>query len=142
MSCRVLPSAFEWVYVYINKDTKEVGYVGRAKNAKRCARRIIEHRSDTWYSCGEWEIAFCPCLNRYESETMETVFINMYNPKWNKDKKGWGLPITTNIELSDAYGRTLEKQITIDATAEGLREIERQLRATMIKSGDWIKQEV
>ena len=132
----VLPKHFEWLYAYIGKDSGKVGYVGRSKNIKRCAIRLCEHKRDPWYSSEEWEWAFWPCLNRYESETLETIFINRYDPKWNKDKKGWGLPYDgPTIEMmSKADEKLLD---TIDMVSYMLDIYEQQLRDAMLDSGDW-----
>ena len=88
----LLPLSMEWVYAYIDKKTGEAGYIGRAKNAKRLVRRMKEHQSDEWFGKGKWNIYFYPCINRWESEDMETILINKHNPRYNKDKKGWGRP--------------------------------------------------
>ena len=82
-----LPKHLEWVYIYIGKNSKEVGYVGRAKNSSRVEKRVVEHRKEAWYWSEEWELKFCPCLNRCESEYLETIYINKLHAKYNKDKK-------------------------------------------------------
>ena len=81
----------EWVYVYKNVNSEEIGYVGRSKNELRCSKRITEHRCEPWHKAGPWKLYFIPCLNRAESEAIETELINRYNPCGNRDKKGWGL---------------------------------------------------
>ena len=91
------PKYLEWVYMYFNKNTHNFGYIGRAKNSNRCAIRIMEHRSEEWCKDKDWTIAFCPCLNRTESEMMETLCINTYHPNVNKDKVGWGLLLGCHI---------------------------------------------
>lgn len=134
-----LPSSFEWVYVYVGKKSKEIGYIGRAKSAARLARRIIEHRSDEWYKSESWDARFYPCLNRYESETLETILINRYEPKWNKDKKGWGAPVFPSIDEPSIrdFAHVDEKTITIINLKAWLKDQEQKIKEEMKASGDW-----
>lgn len=134
----VIPKKLEWVYVYIEKDTDEIGYIGRAKNSKRVARRILEHRREEWHDSGSWVLALWPCINRCESEYLETVLINTLFPKYNKDKVGWGTMIDSNPPQ-------LEEMIQIDEAniyyhellTNCLDEYESKLKAEMLKSGEW-----
>lgn len=141
MNRYILPKHFEWVYVYIGKKSNEIGYIGRAKNAERCARRIIEHRNDHWYPSQEWKVAWYPCLNRFESETLEAILINRYNPKWNKDKVGWGLPaydpdpgscLSANIENMRTNP---EKLITCSNATLAMTRFEERLMEILANDG-------
>ena len=141
-----LPDSFEWVYIYTESDTGELGYVGRAKNAQRCARRIFDHRRDEWYDTAEWDVAFAPVINRFESEIAETILINKYHPKWNRDKTDWGMPVWggfwSDLTPNDFSQRIPEKLCgSAELLLTGLLKIEELTREELLK-GDWKEKEV
>lgn len=101
----------EWVYLYKGKNSGQIKYVGRAKSAHNCALRIRDHRTrDAWHRTEPFTIFFEPCVNRADSEATEAQYINIYDPEFNLDKKGWGLnhylevPTLENIlEVDEAH---------------------------------------
>ncbi len=134
----VVPERFEWVYVYLGKQTDAVGYVGRAKNSSRCARRLFEHRSDSWYTSEKWKLFVCPCANRCESEYIETTYINRYKPKYNKGKVGWGTMLDDNIIELERLPSFDEDMVTCKEQAEwALNDYETQIKTAMVNSGEW-----
>ena len=94
------PDHLEWVYIYIDAYGN-AGYVGRAKSTKNCYSRLRSHRKEHWYSTKDWWVIFWPCVNRCESEYIETILINLLHPLWNVDKVDWGLLTTTFPNLDD-----------------------------------------
>lgn len=81
----------EIVYVYIEPETGEVVYVGRAKSLRRFVARVDDHTRDRWGRGKRFEIRYIGVETRALSEALETDLINIYNPKYNVAKKGWGL---------------------------------------------------
>lgn len=145
MPSNILPKDFNFVYVYVDMSTEEVAYVGRVDSPCRGGRRLHEHRCEKWYHRGEYAIAFIPCLNRFESETIETQLINRYSPKYNKDKKGWGLPIDDNPEgwgNINNLGYVSEKAMDEVGITLALEAMQNNLKEAMVKSGDWREVEV
>lgn len=151
----ILPKHFEWVYVYIGAQTHRVGYVGRAQSASNCVNRLRDHFRDEWINVEPWEVVLYPCLNRFESEHIETVLINKYSARYNKDKCGWGLPLDEFFpDLEGANGFPIDldnppfyadlyyvKSATIERMLIEMEEREQELRKAMIESGDWIEEE-
>ena len=139
---RVLPDAFEWVYVYIGARSGHVGYIGRAKNAERCMKRIFEHRRDNWYLTEKWDVAFIPCINRFESETLETIYINKYHPLWNIAKTGWGLPEHDDSVDIRFLQHIKENSLNNDALLlDYLYTKEWGIKELMIQDGKWERRE-
>lgn len=121
------PKHLEWVYIYVGEDSGSVGYVGRSKNAKRCAERLASHRREEWYSSERWIVYFCPCLNRNESESIETELINRHNAKWNKDKRNWGTFLEDEIDINK-MPRVSERQFSeASMIATGLSALEKRI---------------
>lgn len=137
----ILPNDFEFVYVYVDMNTEEVAYIGRVKSPKRAGARIHDHRCEKWYHKGEYAIAFIPCVGRWESEWLETLLINRYEPKYNKDKKGWGRPIDDNPVGSCDDINTMrfmpEKSCDQEGVKETLTIYQEELKKLMLESGDW-----
>ena len=141
-----LPKHLEWVYIYIGKNSKEVGYVGRAKNSSRVEKRVVEHRKEAWYWSEEWELKFCPCLNRCESEYLETIYINKLHAKYNKDKVGWGVMLDNLVaDLDDLPGINCESNIYFTTYGGQLKNLlekwEKEIKGNMLASGDFYQKD-
>lgn len=88
----------EWVYIYRDIESKRIDYIGRSSNTHTFVNRIRAHKKDKWFVDNKYELLVCPARCRAESEAFETELINVYNPKYNIDKKGWG---SIGIEMID-----------------------------------------
>ena len=129
-------SAKEYVYAYINKETKEPDYIGRAKNADRLAQRLREHASDKWYHPGDYEIRFTIAKNRACSEALETEAIVLTQPKYNKDKKDWGTTGGFDDEIVDPTTWLIIPEVALcsyQGIAHGLKEIEKEFEQYLKK---------
>lgn len=138
----VLPTDFNFVYVYVNLDTDEIAYIGRVDSPHRGGMRLHDHRCESWYKHNKYAIGYIACLNRLESETVETELINRYDPKYNKDKKGWGLWIDAEDEptgIMDINNMRFLREDMLDKVGVEmlLTEMQDQLKKAMIKIDGW-----
>lgn len=139
--CDILPKDFNFVYIYVEVDTEEVAYIGRVDSPRRAGARIHDHRCEKWYHGVDYAVAFIPCLNRFESEMLETVLINRYDPKYNIDKKGWGRSVDDNphggYDDINSLKFIYEKGLSLRGVEESLEELQRHIKKLMVDSGEW-----
>ena len=90
------------VYRYINKETKQIEYIGIVYSDKKILLdRMVEHSKEEKFQDKEWKIQYFECENRSVAEAWESHLIEKYETyKYlNVCKKGWGLnPYIPNDE--------------------------------------------
>ena len=104
------------VYRYINKETKQIEYIGIVYSDKKTLlNRVIEHSKEEKFQDKEWKIQYFECENRSVAEAWESHLIEKYETyKYlNVCKKGWGLnPYIPNDEdLWQDFTEEAEKHI-------------------------------
>lgn len=75
------------IYKYVDKETNEVVYVGKAINIRK---RLYEHvylgDASEWFGETGYEVYTIETKNRTDADILETAMISYYKPKYNKFK--------------------------------------------------------
>ena len=76
------------IYRYVDKLSNKTVYVGKAKELRnRHYLHIRQGDIQNWFNGNDYELYIIEPLNDTDSEILETVFINYYNPENNKYKR-------------------------------------------------------
>lgn len=75
------------IYKYVDKETNEVVYVGKAVNVqKRHYEHVHSGDVSEWFGEKGYEVYTIETNNRTDADILETAMINYYKPKYNKFK--------------------------------------------------------
>lgn len=81
------------VYRYINKQTRQIEYIGIVYSDKKTLeKRVVEHSKEEKFQGKDWKIQYFECENRSVVEAWESHLIEKYETykHLNICKKGWG----------------------------------------------------
>lgn len=75
------------IYKYVDKETSEVVYVGKAVNVqKRHYEHVHSGDVSEWFGEKGYEVYTIETNNRTDADILETAMISYYKPKYNKFK--------------------------------------------------------
>ncbi len=83
-----------YVYKYVNRQTKDVEYVGIVKKESNFPNRFLQHKNDSWYEFGKYDIYFAEVESGTDAEALEGHFIKLYgSDRFHniKKTKDWGI---------------------------------------------------
>lgn len=101
----------EYIYKYVDKESGQPVYVGRAID-RNWPRRLDQHKRDEWYEFGKYDVYFYKVATRTDSESLEAHFISKYGTDQynNKAKACWGeLSFVDEVQWEKYDERTMLK---------------------------------
>lgn len=101
----------EYIYKYVEKDSGQPVYVGRATESN-WPRRLDQHKRDDWYEFDKYEVYFYKVSTRTDSESLEAHFISKYGTDEynNKAKARWGeLTFVDEVQWEKYDEHTMQK---------------------------------
>ena len=79
-----------YCYLYINKQTHKVAYVGKVNQGNSLERRIEQHTHEWWYRRNRFDIYYTVLDSSASADMVETALISEFTPPYNIAKMGWG----------------------------------------------------